>query len=105
MLDLVAFARGQCVEPAAHRVGDIGEGVDLRGEVVDDVVGGADRRGGLPVGAQGGDVLFEGGQVGRVGAVEAAAGALEADRAGAAAGFTLDGSVQLPNGTDTEARW
>ena len=51
-----------------------------------DVVGGADRAGGFPVGAQVGDVLFQGGQVGGVGPVEAAAGALEADRAGTAAG-------------------
>ena len=46
-------------------------------------------------------MFFKRGKIGGVRATEAAAGALESDRAGT---VTLDGSVQLPNGTDTEAR-
>src|SRR5659263_100253 len=89
LLDLVPLVGGELGEPVAHLLGDAGEGADLGGEVIDHVVGGADRLGGLPVGAQAGDVLLEGGQVGRVGSVEAAAGALEADRAGATTGLDV----------------
>jgi hypothetical protein len=76
---------------AAHRLGHSGERADLRGQAGQHVIGGVHRLGGFPVGAQAGDVLFEGGQVGGVGPVEAAPGALEADRAGAAAGFDVGG--------------
>jgi hypothetical protein len=89
VLDFLAFGGRKSVEPLAHLVGDVSEGVDLGGQARGDVGSGADREGGFPVGAQAGDVLFEGGQVGRVGPVEAAAGALEADRSRAAAGVDV----------------
>jgi len=41
----------QLAEASVHGFGDPGEGVDLRGEVGLDVVGGPDRAGGFPVGA------------------------------------------------------
>ena len=85
-----------------HLLGNPGERVDLGGDVGQHVVGGADRAGGFPVGTQVGDVLFQGGQVGGVGPVEAAAGALEADRAALAAGLDVARPDAFANGTATE---
>ena len=74
---------------AGAGVDHAGERVDLGAHVDDHVVGGAHRLGGLPVGLKRVDVLFEGGKRRGIRAVEAAAGALESDGAGSAAGFDV----------------
>ncbi len=86
-----AFVGRHGGEVPVHAGDDLFEGSDLGGEGGDDELGRVHREGGFAVCAQFVDVLFDGGQVGGVGAVEAAAGALEADRAGAAAGFDVAG--------------
>lgn len=91
MFDLGAFIRGEAVQGVAHRGGDLVEGGDLFVEVAGDEAADVHRGGGFAVGLQRGDVVFDGGQVGRVGAVEAASGALEPDRAGFAAGLDVAG--------------
>jgi hypothetical protein len=78
------------------------EGGDLGGEGGGDELGGVHGQGGFAVGAQFVDVLLDGGQLGGVGAVEAAVGALEADRAGAAAGFDVAGFGAAAVRTATE---
>ena len=85
-LDLGTLLVAEFCQATAHPLGHPGEGVDLAGEVGDHVVGCFHRQGGLPVGPQAGNVLLEGREVGGVGSVEAAAGALEADGTGTAAG-------------------
>ncbi|WP_254651125.1 hypothetical protein [Streptomyces sp. GbtcB7] len=72
-------------------VGDLLEGGDLGGEGGEGEFGGVHGLGCFAVGAQFVDVLFDRRKVGGVGAVEAAAGALEADGAGAACGFDVAG--------------
>jgi hypothetical protein len=74
-----------------HRRGDLAEGGDLFVEVAHDEGVDVHGGGGFPVGLERGEVFFDGRQVGRVGAVEAAAGALEPDRAGFAAGLDVAG--------------
>jgi len=53
------------------------------------LVGGPHGSGGLPVGLKRVDVFFKRGKIGGVRAIEAAAGALESDRAGTATGFDV----------------
>jgi hypothetical protein len=65
--------------------------IDFGGEVVDDEVGGVDGLCCFPVGLQRSDVILNCWNVGRVGSVEAASGALEADGACLAAGFDVGG--------------
>jgi len=69
----------------------LAEGGDLFVEVADDERVDVHRGGGFPVGPKRSEVLFDGGKVGRVRAVEAAASALEPDRAGFPAGFDVAG--------------
>jgi len=77
LFDLGAFVGWQGVQRVAHGGGDLAEGGDLFVEVTHDERVDVHRGGVLAVGLERGEVFFDGGQVGRVGAVEAAAGALE----------------------------
>ncbi|MDT3727648.1 hypothetical protein ROS62_23300 [Streptomyces sp. DSM 41972] len=98
--DLGLLVGGELGELFVHLFGDFGVCVDLVGEVAGDEAGGVQRVSGLAVGAQLVEVFFDGGQLGGVGAIEAAAGALEAQRAALAAGFDVGrlGAVAVGNG-------
>jgi len=84
-----AFAIGHGGELGPDLGDDVLEGVDLVGEVAHDERGDVQGPRGLAVGFECPDVVLDCGEEGWVGSVEAAAGALEPDRALAAAGLDV----------------
>ena len=101
-LDLVAFGVVIARQFGVHAVENILVGGDLVGQVPQNEVVDVHRGGSFPVRTQRLNMVFDRWDVGGVGPVETATGALEPDGQAPPPAFTFDGSMQLPKGAATD---